>query len=124
MVQGLENLEYEDRLRRLRLPTLKYRRARGDLIQVYKYLQEINIAPEGMLPLVEGSVTRGHSLKLVKNRSRTALRANTFSQRIVNLWNNLHNDTVTAPSLNCFKNRLDKEWENKHWRYDHTATVI
>ena len=32
MVMGLETLEYEDRLRRLKIPTLKYQRARGDII--------------------------------------------------------------------------------------------
>ena len=123
MVLGFENLEYEDRLRRLKIPTLKYRRSRGDLIQVYKYLHNINTAPAGMLPLHEGSVTRGHSLKLAKNWCRTALRAHAFSQRVVNLWNNLREETVTAPSVNCFKNRLDEEWENKPWRFDHTAAV-
>ena len=35
MVQQLKNLSYEARLRRLNLPTLKYRRLRGDMIQVY-----------------------------------------------------------------------------------------
>jgi hypothetical protein len=35
MVQQLRNLSYEDRLKRLNLPTLKYRRCRGDMIQVY-----------------------------------------------------------------------------------------
>ena len=123
MVLGFENLEYEDRLRRLKIPTLKYRRARGDLIQVYKYLHKINIAPAGMLPLHEGSVTRGHSLKLAKNWCRTALRAHAFSQRVVNLWNNLSEETVTASSVNSFKNRLDQEWENKPWRFDHTVAV-
>ena len=35
MVQQFKKLSYEDRLRRLNLPTLKYRRLRGDMIQVY-----------------------------------------------------------------------------------------
>ena len=52
---------------------LKYRRARGDLIQVYKYWHKINIAPEGMLPLHKGSATRGHSLKHAKQWCRTLL---------------------------------------------------
>jgi len=31
-------LTYKDRLKRLKLPTLKYRRIRGDMIEVYKIL--------------------------------------------------------------------------------------
>ena len=36
LVLGLSELSYPDRLRKLKLPTLAYRRARGDMIQVHK----------------------------------------------------------------------------------------
>jgi hypothetical protein len=42
--------------------------------------------------------TRGHHLKLVKKRCNTTQRLNTFFMRIVDHWNNLSEDTVTA---NC-----------------------
>ena len=32
----VKKLHYEDRLRQLQLPTLKYRRIRGDMIELYK----------------------------------------------------------------------------------------
>jgi len=35
MVQQLKNYSFEAKLRRLNLPTLKYRRLRGDMIHVY-----------------------------------------------------------------------------------------
>ena len=38
MIPGFRNLSYEERLRRLDLPTLTYRRFRGDAIETYKYL--------------------------------------------------------------------------------------
>ena len=38
LVPELVNINYTDRLKRLNLPTLKYRRKRGDLIQVFKIL--------------------------------------------------------------------------------------
>ena len=36
MVPGLRDLSYEARLRALKLPTLAYRRYRGDMIEMYK----------------------------------------------------------------------------------------
>ena len=36
LVISIKNLTYKNRLKRLTLPTLKYRRIRGDMIEVYK----------------------------------------------------------------------------------------
>ena len=36
LVINVKQLHYEERLRRLKLPTLKYRRIRGDMIELYK----------------------------------------------------------------------------------------
>ena len=41
LVPELKNLDYGDRLRELKLPNLNYRRARGDMIEMYKYLHGI-----------------------------------------------------------------------------------
>ena len=38
LVITIKNLTYKDRLKRLKLPTVKYRRIRGDMIEVYKIL--------------------------------------------------------------------------------------
>ena len=119
MVIGLEDKTYEQRLRYLDLPTLKYRRNRGNMIQVYKYTHQLyDVDTTEMLPISTRSVTRGHNLKQVKNRSRLNIRANFFSQKVVNLWNNLTNDTVNSYSINTFKNRLDKEWKDKEYKYN------
>ena len=73
MVPGLAKLPYEERLRKMDLPSLTYGRNRGDAIEVYKYLHRIyNVDCSDLLPLHESSslVTWGHSLKLVKRSSR------------------------------------------------------
>jgi len=31
-----------------------------------------------------------------------------FSERVINMWNNLDKHAVSATSFNCFKNRLQK----------------
>ena len=38
LVKGISKLSYEERLRYLKLPTLKYRRTRGDMILLYKMI--------------------------------------------------------------------------------------
>ena len=83
---------------------------RADLIEVYKMLNGLSRLPFGtFFELREGDRTRGNSLKLIKHRSRLDLRQHFFSERVVNSWNRLSNDTVTATSLNSFKNKLSRQ---------------
>ena len=42
MIQGLKNLPNKDRLKRLNLQSLERRRARGYMIEVFKWVKEIN----------------------------------------------------------------------------------
>ena len=113
LVPSLKNLSYPDRLHKLRLPTLTYRRQRGDLIETYKILHQIyHIDPNHFFRRSATTRTRGHSLKLEKPRASTSVRLRTFSNRIVNSWNSLPEEVASAPSLNSFKNRLDKYWRH------------
>ena len=59
----------------------------------------------------ESKITRGHNYKLVKKQSRLDARKSrpySFSQRTINVWNNLSTDCVHASSVNMFKNKIDK----------------
>ena len=40
-IPGFKNLGYSARLRKLKLPTMEYRRLRGDLIEAYKILRHV-----------------------------------------------------------------------------------
>ena len=108
-VIGLKDLPYPERLKRLELPTLVFRRQRGDMIEVYKILHKIydeDVSPQ--LPLSPLTL-RGHSLKLFKQRAlRLNLRNNFFTLRVVDKWNSLPDQIVMSETLNQFKNRLDK----------------
>ena len=64
---------------------------------------------------------RGHSLKLTKKRYKLKVRGNFFSNRVVNSWNSLPNEVVTATSVNSFKNRLDKHWRQHPALYHPTC---
>ena len=81
------------------------------MIQVYKILHDIdNVDMNKLFTKSTYTATRGHSLKLFKKRSRLNIRANTFSNRVVENWNSLSKDIVHAPSLNSFKTRLNRFW--------------
>ena len=41
MIPEIKKLSYPERLKYLKLPTMAYRRARGDMIEVYKIIKEI-----------------------------------------------------------------------------------
>ena len=118
MVPGLHNLQYEDRLKKLKLPSLIYRRERGDMIETYKYLTNIYNTDNPWLILEADSNTRGHSLKLTQQRYMTELRRHCFSNRIVNSWNSLSDHDVAAETLNALKARLDKLWKNRMYEVD------
>ena len=121
LVPGLSTLSYPDRLKNLKLPTLTYRRARGDMIEVFKYLTERNKTSVTLLKLRDNSYTRGHPLTLKKSHSRLDVRKHFFTQRVVNLWNALSTKVVLSPTLNTFKSRLDKHWEKAPFLFDHKA---
>ena len=53
------------------------------------------------------SKTRGHEVKLVKDRCRLDIRKYSFSQRTINEWTKLFTDCITASSVNMFENRVD-----------------
>ena len=57
--------------------------------------------------LKKDSRTRGHEVKLVKDKCRLDIRKYSFSQRTVNEWNKLSMDCITASNVNMFKNKLD-----------------
>ncbi len=115
LVPGLSDLPYEERLKKLNLPSLSYRRMRGDMVEVYKYchgLYNVDKKPfKPMSEINEESTTRDNGFKIYKDKSNTATRANFFGNRVANIWNSLPTAVVQAPSLNSFKNRLDKHWE-------------
>ena len=110
LVTSLRHLPYEDRLEKLDLPSLTYRRKRGDMIMVYKIIT--GRAPGNQFLSVEnmGGRTRGHRFKLKKYHAKKDIRRHRFSQRVINDWNNLPSDVVNAESVTAFKRALDEHW--------------
>ena len=67
-----------------------------------------NIDSNIFFEIKESKITRGHNYTLVKKQSRLDVRKYSFSQRTINVWNNLSTDCVQASSVNMFKNKIDK----------------
>jgi len=57
--------------------------------------------------------TRGHSFKLVKHRCNCEVRRHFFSERVINRWNMLDQDTISAETVNGFKSKLELERKRK-----------
>ena len=113
LIVSLSHLCYQERLRYLGLPTLEYRRLRGDMLQTYRIMTGIDrINPESLFSMSSVTRTRGHNLKIFKQRCSTKLRQNFFSQRVIEHWNALPVSVVEAPNINIFKNRLNEHWKN------------
>jgi hypothetical protein len=122
LLASLKDKPYEERLRTLRLPSLEHRRSRGDMIEVYKYLHGMYCTqrPRFEHPPANHGL-RGSTLKLQKNRFRLNIRGHFFTNRVTTSWNSLPQSVVDAPSVNAFKNRLDKHWESLPTLYDPTC---
>ena len=67
-----------------------------------------NIDSNIFFEIKKSKITRGHNYTLVKKQSRLDVRKYSFSQRTINVWNNLSTDCVQASSANMFKNKIDK----------------
>jgi len=109
MIPGFSKLPYGERLQQLGLWSLEERRNKADIIEVFKMAKGWSTIPlESLFELSTTKHLRGHSLKLVKHRSSLEVRRNFFTERLINRWNSLDQQSLDANSLNCFKNHLQR----------------
>ena len=129
LVISLKKLPYKQCLLQLKLHTLKYRRLRGDMKEVYKIMHDVwqkcctRIALE--LPRNVSS-TRGNKYKLQNQFSLQLSKIFPkfcFAARVVNVWNSLPDHVVDVNSLKQFETRLDKFWRNQDVTFDWTAEI-
>ncbi len=119
---SLRNLTYDKRLEKWGLTTLEERRKRGDLIQMFKFSNGLELIDWYSGPQVAPvSQTRGSSMnkyRLVRESFPSkicnddhghfvSVRHNFFLNRVVESWNELNNYHIESPSLNSFKARVD-----------------
>ena len=118
ILNELKHISYDECMKNLTLPSLKYRRLRGDMILIYKLMNGlVDIDWHCFFTLTKTKIIRCSKHKLFIKYSTTSIRKNTFSNRSVPVWNALNDNT--ALSLNHFKNLLDKDPKFKTYMYEY-----
>ena len=112
---GMKGLNYEERLCSLNLPSLVYRRKRGDILQVYKIINKDYdpLTTTSLLTITHDRTTRSNNTtKLFKRRTNYDKYKFFFTNRVTNAWNSLPDKVVNVNSINSLKNNLDNYYKN------------
>ncbi len=80
-VLSLRELSYEERLKKLQLPTLTKRRERGDMIMMYKCMEGLEKIDVNEYLIPSKSSLRGHSKQLYKKRLKKDVKKYSFPDR-------------------------------------------
>ena len=99
LVDGLSDLGYEGRLRKLDLPTLVYRRSRGDMIELWKHFHAYDSSTLSHRFQPHDRTSRIRKYQLIWNKPKDGLRglqANSLYYRTINTWNHLPKDVVVS----------------------------
>ena len=92
LVDGFGSLTYEERLRRLKLPTLTFRRLRGDMIEVFKHFTKYDRSTIAETFIPKERNTQRHKRLLHEFQARDGVygpQRNSFYFRTAKEWNNL-----------------------------------
>jgi ribonuclease P/MRP protein subunit RPP40 len=107
LVVGMKEMSYEERLKFLDMTTLETRRARGDLIEVFKIMKGLEDVNKEKFFTMDKRCTKGHELKIFKPNCRLDCRKYAFSHRIINMWNSLPSNIIACNTVYSFKRKID-----------------
>ena len=107
-VTSIRHLPYDSRCKAFNITKLDLRRTRGDLIQMFKISNDLDIIDWHSKPIVR-EPRGGHRGQLVREVVKNCnVRHNFYTNRVVNPWNSLPNEIVQSKTVNSFKAKLDK----------------
>ena len=128
---SMRGLGYEDRLAVWGITRLVDRRVRGDLIEMYKVVNGVEVVDWVRGPVFKqgnrlGCETRSHGLSIRRDvfgarlrndcSGQVSSRHEFFFNRISPAWNALPDSVVRSPSLVAFKSGLDERFK-RNGRY-------
>jgi len=94
-------------LRTVLLTTLKIRRLRADMIEVYKILRGFEGTEEVQISQRRVGATRGHDFKLFKKQVNLDAGKFSFGNRVCDAWKRLPGWVVSGESVNEFKGNVN-----------------
>jgi hypothetical protein len=122
LVRSVRHLSYSERLRKLNMISLEERRTRGDLIQFFKFysgfnsiswIKEPSKANFLMQTGPSAGLKRSHFEMKRPPITNCCQREHFFINRTIPIWNSLPPQIIEADSINQFKNRLDKYYDQQ-----------
>ena len=119
-VKSLKHMPYEERLKKLGLFSMSFRRLRGDMIETFKILN--GIYDEDAAPTLvrsHNARTRGNMQKLEIQKSKSNLWKNFFTVCVGKDWNSLPNNVINCEKVMDFKNNLDTFWNEHPLKFDY-----
>ena len=124
---------YEEKLRDAGLTTLKERRIRGDLIEAFKSIKGFNninrdewfdlrSREESRPTRANSTIENGQEVRkkdvLYMPKTKKETRANFFTIRVVEKWNELPEEVKAANTVNSFKNKYDQWRRNNNGNHN------
>ena len=124
----MKELNYHQRLEKLKLPSLEYRRVRGDLIEVYKITHGVYdpITTDVLFDMSSSHTNtrlNTNPYRLTKFHVHKKQSQMFFTNRVIDLWNNLPLHVVKSDSLNIFKNNIDRHFKDVMFTTDFNSTL-
>ena len=104
----MSDVTYLERLKKLKLPTLSFRRTRSDMIELYKITNHVYEEELGSFVRLQWdedirSSNQHHDIAIYAMHCRTAISKKAFINRLLTLWNIL-------PACQCtFYERLQEQ---------------
>jgi len=113
MIQGMEHICYEERLRELGLFSLEKGSLQRDLVTTFQYLKGAHRKyGDKHFSRACCDNMRGNGFKLKEGRFRLDVRKEFFTMRVVKHWNRVPREVVDAPSPETFKVRFVRALSN------------
>ena len=111
MILEIRNHSCHQRIQDIDLISLVQRRLRGQLIEVFKYLNRFTTgSARGLFDYDLNDRTRINVAKLIVKHFNTSVAQHFYPIKITTTWNSLPSEVVSSRTVNSFKNTLDKHW--------------
>jgi len=108
-LRGLENLSYNERLKRLKADTLELRRVKADLYLYYKIIHNVvDVSEDLKFTFKSARSLRGHSFTICKPVIKSNAEKYSFNNRSIDVWNKLPQHIVNASNFKNFKLTVNK----------------